>query len=202
MRPFSLIVNRIWPREVTAAIRLMRYRPRELETGFPLPAPGATRIVIRARMPENLVRFSALGSCKSFWSSQVFPSVRISVSPRSADGCDDKRCSELCLHDLISLVAGSCFANSARVATASKRDSNCMRRPCTGAECLAGHNSQTASSLMIRNVVELRFRKASQQPRYRNVADRVRGARRPAHTICLAAGRILVQLPRTSRPLI
>src|SRR5258705_12869567 len=30
--PFSLIMNRIWPREVTAEIRLMRYRPPVLDT--------------------------------------------------------------------------------------------------------------------------------------------------------------------------
>src|SRR5258708_35603566 len=30
--PFSLIMNRIWPREVTAEIRLMRYRAPVLDT--------------------------------------------------------------------------------------------------------------------------------------------------------------------------
>jgi hypothetical protein len=74
---------------------------------------GAARIVIRAQMPAHQAAcrkisssFPHSRSCKSFWSSQVFPSVRISLSPRSADGRDDKRRSELCLHDLISRVAG------------------------------------------------------------------------------------------------
>jgi hypothetical protein len=30
--PFSLIMNRIWPRDVTAEIRLMRYRAPVLDT--------------------------------------------------------------------------------------------------------------------------------------------------------------------------
>jgi hypothetical protein len=142
--------------------------PRKLETGFPLPAPGATRIVIRAHMPAHkaacrLVSSGFPHSRSRKSSSQVVPSGRISGSPRLADERDDERRSELCHHDLIFVVAGSYFANSARVDTASKRDSNCMRRLCTRAECLAGHNSQSASSLMIRNVVDLRFRKASQQ---------------------------------------
>src|SRR5258707_9908952 len=50
--PFSLIMNRMWPRAVTTEIRLHavpRSRTRH-DRGLALPAPGATRMMIRAHV--------------------------------------------------------------------------------------------------------------------------------------------------------
>src|SRR6516162_8571950 len=50
--PSSLIMNLIWPREVTAEIRLMLYRAPELNTTgvSPFFAPGPACMMIRAHM--------------------------------------------------------------------------------------------------------------------------------------------------------